>query len=194
MKRYLFAFPLPNSSGEQAPFPQISAVFAGHSQISPETAAALDAHQSLHFEEGVLTNKADFFAAEQLIERQLQNGALGVYMEHSGAAWAASAWESALPDEPTLESWLNWIERDGVLYSLGMEVFGLPDLCAPLRLGASDELREALTAIADALFFEGLKTLPELQKEPDKLHGPDDPYHNPRGRFRLLKVIPWDPS
>jgi hypothetical protein len=133
-------------------------------------------------------------SVEMLYKEDFESSALGVYMEHSGAAWAASAWESALPDEPTLESWLNWIERDGVLYTLGMEVFGLPDLCAPLRLGTGEELRSALTAIADTMFFEGLKTLPELQKEADKLHDPSDPYHNPRGRFRLLKAPVWERS
>ncbi len=180
----------------------LSEVFKEHQEISAEESAAIDAHKSLLFLLGSLKNAADLTMVNTAILKMLSAGALGIYMQQSGAAWTSSAFREELGDaEFPMDPWMNFLEGTGVLYTLGLETFGLPDLCISCKGDAqgSQDCRDILSFAADSLFVDGLgaKSGTEvdcgelgtyaLRQETKSPFGKDDPEFNRRGIMRLLK-------
>ena len=179
----------------------LSEVFKEHQEISAEESAAIDGHKSLLFLLGSLKSAADLAMVNTAILKILSAGALGVYMQQSGAAWTQSAFREELGDaEFPMDPWMNFLEGAGVLYTLGLETFGLPDLCISCKEGSRDQdCRDILSFAADALFVDGIgsKSGTEvdcgelgtyvLRQETKSPFGKDDPEFNRRGIMRLLK-------
>lgn len=180
----------------------LSEVFREHQDVSAEESAAMDGHKSLLFLLGSLKSAADLAMVNTAILKVLSAGALGVYMQQSGAAWTASAFREELGDaEFPMDPWMNFLEGAGVLYTLGLETFGLPDLCISGKDNVQDgqDCRDILSFAADSLFVEGAgaKSGTEvdcgefgtyvLRQETRSPFGKDDPEFNRRGIMRLLK-------
>jgi len=182
--------------------PGLSEVFKEHQEISAEESAAIDSHKSLLFLLGSLKSATDLTMVNTAILKVLSAGALGVYMQQSGAAWTAAAFREELGEaEFPMDPWMNFLEGAGVLYTLGLETFGLPDLCISCKEGAEDsqDCRDILSFAADSLFVDGIgsKSGTEvdcgeygtyvLRQETKSPFGKDDPEYNKRGVMRLLK-------
>jgi len=177
----------------------LATVFAEHQALSIEESEHLENHRSLLFLQGAMHCKEDFESVSQAIHVLLRSGALGIYMEHCGCAHLAKFWEApASPDEPMLEGWLNFVQKGDSLYSLGMETFQKPDLCIHLRHGQPEELQALMTDIADTMFIDNLEPESglkiqgmegqtfEFRREASPLHAKGNPYHNPKGTWRLI--------
>lgn len=178
----------------------LSHIFSEHHPISLEETERLDNHQSLLFLQGHISTKPDFEAISEAIHILLRSGALGLYMEHCGCAHLAKYWEDdSDPNESVLEGWLNFVEKEQSLYTLGMETFQLPDLCIHLRHGETSELQALLTDVAESMFLENLQPESgfkiqgmegqnyEFRREALALHTKGNPYHNPKGTWRLIR-------
>ncbi len=178
----------------------LSHVFSEHQPLALEDTEHLDQHQALLFLQGAIHCKEDFASVSEAIHILLRSGALGLYMEHCGCAHLARYWESeAGEEEPALEGWLNFVSKGDSLYTLGMETFQKPDLCIHSRHGSPEILQALLTDIADTLFLENLEPESglkiqgmegqdfEFRREAVPLHGKGNPYHNPKGTWRLIK-------
>jgi len=180
--------------------PCLAEVFKEHQEISAEESAAINSHKSLLFLLGSLKSAADLTMVNTAILKVLSAGALGVYMQQSGAAWTAAAFREELGDaEFPMDPWMNFLEGAGVLYTLGLETFGLPDLCISCKEGQDQDCRDVLSFAADALFVDGIgsKSGTEvdcgefgtyvLRQETKCPFGKDDPEFNRRGIMGLLK-------
>lgn len=139
----------------QGAVPGLAALFAEHAELTAAEAAALDAHASLAFLRGAVTKPAELLEWNKLASAFLAAGALGVYAEHSGAAFSKAAFEEFDLEENPLEPWLNYVETAKELYTLGMEALGLPDFCVSLAAGGREELQDLLQAAAAACFMAG---------------------------------------
>ncbi len=142
-----------------APAPGLSGIFAEHKEISAGEATAIDAHKSLLFLLGTLRSADDLKMVNTAILKLLAAGATGVYMQQSGAAWTAGSFREELDDgEFPMDPWINFVESDDMLYTLGLEVFNMPDLCIPRTNGAPDELKNILSVVADTIFVDGVSS------------------------------------
>ena len=136
----------------------LSDIFKEHEEISAEDAVAIDSHKSLLFLLGNLKSAADLTMVNTAILKVLSAGALGVYMQQSGAAWTAEGFREELGDaEFPMDPWMNYLEGQDVLYTLGLETFALPDLCISKNTDVQD-LREVLSVVADSLFVGGVSS------------------------------------
>ncbi len=134
----------------------LTAIFEEHRALTTDEQRTIAAHQSLLFLCGRIQTAADLREVNAVLTKILQTGALGVYAEHSGVAWSkASFLEFDLENEP-MDFWLNFIETENDFFTLGMETFGLPDLCISKAFGNADNLCDLLTVAADSLFMDGV--------------------------------------
>lgn len=175
----------------------LSEIFNDHQEISAEDAAAIDAHKSLLFLLGEVKSIEDVRQVDLAILKIFTAGATGVYMQQSGAAWTSEGFREVMADgEFPMDMWLNFLEGEDVLYSLGMATFGLPDLCISRTV---ENPQEALMLAADALFGDGIpaKSGSEvdvgdgevyvLRAEAKNPFPKDSPEFNKQGIFRLNK-------
>jgi hypothetical protein len=179
--------------------PGLSDIFKEHEEISSDDAAAIDSHKSLLFLLGSLKSATDLTMVNTAILKVLSAGALGVYMQQSGAAWTAEGFREELGDaEFPMDPWMNYLEGSDVLYTLGLETFALPDLCISKSAEVQDP-REVLSVVADSLFMEGVSSksgtevdcgecgIYALRQETKSPFAKDDPEYNRQGIMRLLK-------
>ena len=137
----------------------LSDIFKEHREISAEEAAAIDSHKSLLFLLGSLKSADELRMVNTAILKVLAVGATGVYMQQSGTAWTAGAFREELGDaEFPMDTWINFVESADVLYTLGLEVFGLPDLCISHTNGAQEELENILSVVVDTIFVDGVSS------------------------------------
>ena len=177
----------------------LSDIFREHAEISAEDVVSIDSHKSLLFLLGSLKSAADLNMVNTAILKVLSAGALGVYMQQSGAAWTAEGFREELGDaEFPMDPWMNYLEGSDVLYTLGLETFALPDLCISKASDGTDP-REVLSVVADSLFVGGVSSksgtevdcgecgIYALRQETKSPFAKDDPEYNRQGIMRLLK-------
>lgn len=175
----------------------LSEIFAENDSVSADEAKAIDDHKSLLFLLGEVKSIEDVSQVDSAILKVLSAGALGVYMQQSGTAWSDSRFKEVLGDaEYPMDPWINFIEGENVVYTLGMAAFALPDLCAPKSI---ENVESALLMAADALFGDGIPAksgseidLGEgevyvLRAEAKNPFPKDAPEFNKQGVFRLNK-------
>lgn len=179
----------------------LAQLFNEHEPISAEETAALNAHKSLLFLLGSLKSGEDLRMVNNAIMKMLSAGALGVYMQQSGTAWTAARFREILGDaEFPMDPWLNYLENGETLFSLGMETFGLPDICISKSAATSgDDPQDILSVVADSLFMDGItaKSGTEvdggdvgvwtLRQELKSPFAKDAPEFNRQGILRLAK-------
>lgn len=178
----------------------LSDIFREHREISADEAKTIDAHKSLLFLIGNAKSADDLRMVNVAILKMLSAGASGVYMQQSGSAWTADAFREELGDgEFPMDPWLNFVEGSDTLYTLGMECFGLPDLCMGKSLGSVDELEDILSVVADSLFVDGVSSKSgtevdggefgkfTLRAESKTPFAKDSPEFNKQGVMRLVK-------
>ena len=140
----------------QGPVAGLEDIFEEHALLEPEELQNIRTHGSLFFLQCTLQSVADFNSLMNVIVSFLDGGALGIYMEQCGCALSASLFKSIAASDLPMEGFLNFIETREDLYTLGMESFGLPDVCISLTSGDTETLRNILSCVADALFMENL--------------------------------------
>ena len=182
------------------PMAKLSDVFREHVDLSEDDAKKIDSHRSLFFLIGTLKNADDLRMVNSAVLKMFDAGATGVYMQHSGTAWIADAFREEIGDDSLpMDPWINFVESEDVLYTLGLEVFGLPDLCISRKAGSDDELRDILGVVADTLFVDGLSSKSgtevdagdfgkyTLRAEMSSPFAKDSPEYNKNGIMRLAK-------
>lgn len=178
--------------------PELSGIFAESGDVSVEESAALDAHKSLLFLLGEVKSIEDVAQVDMAILKMFTAGALGVYMQQSGTAWSPSKFREMLGDaEFPMDPWINFVEGENVVYTLGMAAFALPDLCAAKTV---ENAESALLMAADALFGDGIPAksgseidLGEgevftLRAEAKNPFPKDTPEYNKQGVMRIVKA------
>ena len=168
-------------------------IFKEHQDISAETAAAIEAHKSLLF----LLGEVKSIEEVTQVNLAALKGALGVYMQQSGAAWTADGFREEVGDgEYPMDPWINFVEAGDTIYTLGLATFVLPDLCIA---ASAEDPQEALLMAADSLFGDGVPAksgsevdLGEgvhyvLRAETKNPFPKDAPEYNKQGILRLIK-------
>jgi len=177
----------------------VAEIFSEHALLAKEEFEAIQNHKLLYSIQGEFKTEQEFNALNQVIISILNEGALGVYMEHSGAAWSKASFLEWVEHEEMMSAWLNFIETNDDLYTLGMESFGRPDLCIRLHHGEKMDLQGTLVEVAESLFleesvFETGATIElestsiryHIRKEPYQPYRKDDPEYNRKGLWRLV--------
>src|SRR5690554_965974 len=177
----------------------VAEIFSEHALLAKEEFEAIQNHKLLYSIQGEFKTEQEFNALNQVIISILNEGALGVYMEHSGAAWSKASFLEWVEHEEMMSAWLNFIETNDDLYTLGMESFGRPDLCIRLHHGEKMDLQGTLVEVAESLFLEesvfetGVTIELEstsiryhIRKEPYQPYRKDDPEYNRKGLWRLV--------
>lgn len=172
-------------------------IFKEHQDISAEVAAAIDSHKSLLFLLGEAKSIEDVSQVNMAVLKLFGAGAMGVYMQQSGAAWSEQGFREEVGDgEYPMDPWINFIENGDLIYTLGMATFALPDLSISSSI---ENAQEALLLAADALFGDGVpaKSGSEvdvgdgevyvLRQETKALFPKDSPEFNKQGVLRLNK-------
>lgn len=180
--------------------PTLSEIFREHNEISAEEAATIDAHRSLLFLISTLKSADDLSMVNSAILKMFTAGAAGVYMQQSGTAWTAGAFREELGDaEFPMDPWINFVESADLLYTLGLEVFGLPDLSISHSIGSAEELKNILAVVADTIFVDGVSSKSGtevdagdsgvfvLRSETKSPFSKDSPEFNRQGIMRLSK-------
>lgn len=184
---------------KQPPINGVAEIFSEHALLAKEEFEAIQNHKLLYSIQGEFKTEQEFNALNQVIISILNEGALGVYMEHSGAAWSKASFLEWVEHEEMMSAWLNFIETNDDLYTLGMESFGRPDLCIRLHHGEKMDLQGTLVEVAESLFleesvFETGATIElestsiryHIRKEPYQPYRKDDPEYNRKGVWRLV--------
>lgn len=174
-------------------------VFLNHAPLEESEREKIKNHKVLYFLQGEFKTVEEFESLNRVISQILEMGALGIYMENSGAAWSAASFLEWIEHEDPMHAWLNFIETAEDLYTLGMETFGRPDLCVRLHHGEKEELQTALADVAESLFLEEsvfdtgvviqLESSPlgyEIYKETKQPYSKDSMEHNRKGVWRLV--------
>lgn len=175
----------------------LAGIFKEHQDISAEIASAIEAHKSLLFLLGEVKNIEEVGQVNMAILKMFTVGALGVYMQQSGAAWSEEGFREEVGDgEYPMDPWINFVENGDLLYTLGLACFGLPDLSIP---AAEEDAQSKLLFVADALFGDGIpaKSGSEVDLEEDgvcvlrlETKNPfpkDSPEFNRQGILRVAK-------
>ena len=177
---------------------RLSDVFREHSVLSDEEAKAIDSHCSLIFLLGTLKNADDFLMVNSAILKMFDAGAIGVYMQQSGTAWVADHFREEIGDGD-MYPWINYLEKDDSFYTLGLEVFGLPDLCFSRKMfDEGEEYEFFLSHVATLMFMEGVPSKSgtvvdadaygkfTLRAEITSPFAKDAPEYNKNGIMRLV--------
>lgn len=172
-------------------------IFAEHSPLSEGESRSLAGHGSIFFLEFSVRNFAEFESFLTVARDLLNSGALGIYVENSGAAFAAKAALELIDGDVPMEAFVNFVRTSDTLWTLGLEPFGLPDLCISLDRG-EEAGRALLISAADSIFAEGLGYGSgeifkddeigafRFQKESGAPFGKDAPERNSQGYVRLI--------
>lgn len=178
----------------------LSEIFKEHREITAEESSAIDAHKSLLFLLGNVKSADDVRMVNTAILKMLAAGATGVYMQQSGTAWSAAAFREELDDgEFPMDPWINFVESPETLYTLGLETFGLPDLCMGSAGSEAENLRDILSSVADSIFVDGVSSKSgtevdagefgkfTLRAEAKVPFAKNDPEFNKQGVMRLVR-------
>ena len=174
-------------------------IFKERDELSAEEEKAIVDHKSLLFLLGNVKTMDDVEMVNSAILKVLNAKAAGVYMQQSGTAWTAKAFEEQFGDgEYPMDAWINIIEGEDEksLYTLGLAVFTLPDLCISSTI---EDPEEALLMAADSLFGDGIPAKSGsvidwgegekyvLRQETKTLFSKDAPEYNKQGVLRIVK-------
>lgn len=196
---YMPGCPISLTGKKQSAVADLENIFLEHASLDDDAFEALKKHQTLYFLQGEFKSPEEFDSINKVIISFLESGALGVYMEHSGAAWSQASFLEWAEQGDLMSAWLNFIETSDDLYTLGMEVFGRPDLCIRLHHGEKNELQDTLADIAESLFLdesifdtgsfvelESSTIRYELRKELNQPYSKDSLEYNRKGVWRLV--------
>lgn len=177
--------------------PDVLDIFKERNDLTEDEEKAIVAHKSLLFLLGNVKSINDVEMVNSAISKMFAAGAIGVYMQQSGTAWTAKAFEEQFgnSDYP-MDPWINILDSGDSLYTLGLAVFTLPDLCI---LNTIEDPEEALLMAADSLFGDGVPAKSGsiidwgdderyvLRQELKGLFSKDAPEYNKQGLLRILK-------
>ena len=176
----------------------LESIFAEHAPLTDEESKILASHKSLFFLEFFVKSADEFKSFLLAAKKVLDAGAMGVYVENSGCAWTAKAFADLTSGEVPMEAFVNVIETSDSLFTLGLEPFGLPDLCTAVKAPLSvDECRSVLIAAAASIFEDGAEYESgakwkdedrefEFKKEAKAPFSKDAPEFNAQGYARLV--------
>lgn len=134
--------------------PGLVDIFKEHQDISAEAAAAIEQHKSLLFLLGEVKSIEEVSQVNMAVLKIFTAGAQGVYMQQSGAAWSVEGFRDEVGDgEYPMDPWINLVENEGILYTLGMACFALPDLSISTTI---EDPEEALLLAADTIYGDGI--------------------------------------
>lgn len=177
--------------------PDVLDIFKERNDLTEDEEKAIVAHKSLLFLLGNVKSMNDVEMVNSAISKMFAAGAIGVYMQQSGTAWTADAFDDQFGDSDyPMDPWINILDSGDSLYTLGLAVFTLPDLCI---LNTIEEPEEALLMAADSLFGDGIPAKSGsvidwgdnekyvLRQETKGLFSKDAPEYNKQGLLRILK-------
>lgn len=177
--------------------PDVLDIFKERNDLTEDEEKAIVAHKSLLFLLGNVKSMNDVEMVNSAISKMFAAGAIGVYMQQSGTAWTADAFDEQFGDSDyPMDPWINILDSGDSLYTLGLAVFTLPDLCI---LNTIEEPEEALLMAADSLFGDGIPAKSGsvidwgdnekyvLRQETKGLFSKDAPEYNKQGLLRILK-------
>lgn len=177
--------------------PDVLDIFKERNDLTEDEEKAIVAHNSLLFLLGNVKSINDVEMVNSAILKVLNAKAAGVYMQQSGTAWTAKAFEEQFGDSDyPMDPWINILDSGDSLYTLGLAVFTLPDLCI---LNTIEDPEEALLMAADSLFGDGIPAKSGsiidwgddekyvLRQELKGLFSKDAPEYNKQGLLRILK-------
>ena len=172
-------------------------IFKERNDLTEDEEKVIAAHKSLLFLLGNVKSINDVEMVNSAISKMFAAGAIGVYMQQSGTAWTAKAFEEQFGDSDyPMDPWINILDSGDSLYTLGLAVFTLPDLCI---LNTIEDPEEALLMAADSLFGDGIPAKSGsiidwgddekyvLRQELKGLFSKDAPEYNKQGLLRILK-------
>ena len=177
--------------------PDVLDIFKERNDLTEDEEKAIVAHKSLLFLLGNVKSINDVEMVNSAILKVLNAKAAGVYMQQSGTAWTAKAFEEQFGDSDyPMDPWISILDSGDSLYTLGLAVFTLPDLCI---LNTIEDPEEALLMAADSLFGDGIPAKSGsiidwgddekyvLRQELKGLFSKDAPEYNKQGLLRILK-------
>ena len=172
-------------------------IFKERNDLTEDEEKAIAAHKSLLFLLGNVKTMDDVEMVNSAISKMFAAGAIGVYMQQSGTAWTAKAFEEQFGDcDYPMDPWINILDSGDSLYTLGLAVFTLPDLCISSTI---EDPEEALLMAADSLFGDGIPAKSGsvidwgegekyvLRQETKTLFSKDAPEYNKQGVLRIVK-------
>ncbi len=172
-------------------------IFKERNDLTEEEEKAIVGHKSLLFLLGCVKSFDDVEMVNAAISKMFAAKAIGVYMQQSGTAWTADAFEEEFADgEYPMDAWINIIDSGETLYTLGLAVFALPDLCISKAI---EDPEEALLMAADSLFGDGVPAKSGsvidwgdderyvLRQESKTFFSKDSPEYNKQGVLRIVK-------
>ena len=177
--------------------PDVLDIFKERNDLTEDEEKAIVAHKSLLFLLGNVKSMNDVEMVNSAILKVLNAKAAGVYMQQSGTAWTAKAFEEQFGDSDyPMDPWINILDSGDSLYTLGLAVFTLPDLCISTSI---EDPEEALLMAADSLFGDGIPAKSGsvidwgdderyvLRQELKGMFSKDAPEYNKQGLLRILK-------
>ena len=177
--------------------PDVLDIFKERNDLTEDEEKAIVSHKSLLFLLGNVKSMNDVEMVNSAISKVLNAKAAGVYMQQSGTAWTAKAFEEQFGDcDYPMDPWINILDSGDSLYTLGLAVFTLPDLCISSTI---EDPEEALLMAADSLFGDGILAKSGsvidwgegekyvLRQETKTLFSKDAPEYNKQGVLRIVK-------
>ena len=177
--------------------PDVLEIFKERNDLTEDEEKAIAAHKSLLFLLGNVKSMNDVEMVNSAISKMFAAGAIGVYMQQSGTAWTADAFDDQFGDgEYPMDAWINIIDSGETLYTLGLAAFALPDLCISTSI---EDPEEALLMAADSLFGDGIPAKSGsiidwgdgeryvLRQETKTFFSKDAPEYNKQGVLRIVK-------
>jgi len=129
-------------------------IFNEHQHLETSEIESLKSHRSILFLVGRIKDREAFLTIQDSLTKFLEAGALGIVMEHSGAAYTREDWLEKF-SEDTVEGWINWILMGGELRTFGLEIFGLADIAIPCRSDENtSDKEETLIGLANDQFID----------------------------------------
>ena len=172
-------------------------IFKERNDLTENEEKAIVDHKSLLFLLGNVKTMDDVEMVNSAILKVLNAKAAGVYMQQSGTAWTAKAFEEQFGDcDYPMDPWINILDSGDTLYTLGLAVFTLPDLCISSTI---EDPEEALLMAADSLFGDSIPAKSGsvidwgddekyvLRQELKGLFSKDAPEYNKQGVLRIVK-------
>ena len=177
--------------------PDVLEIFKERNDLTEDEEKAIAAHKSLLFLLGNVKSMNDVEMVNSAISKMFAAGAIGVYMQQSGTAWTADAFDDQFGDgEYPMDAWINIIDSGETLYTLGLAAFALPDLCISTSI---EDPEEALLMAADSLFGDGIPAKSGsvidwgdgeryvLRQETKTFFSKDAPEYNKQGVLRIVR-------
>ena len=122
--------------------------------ITPDEEDEIVNHESLILLRGNVKSIEDVRMVNVAILKMLDAGAIGVGMHEAGLAWTAEVFRGLDIGDRPMYPWIGGrLTADNMVYTLGLAVFALPDLCTSYLAEVSSEL---LNKVAYALFVDGV--------------------------------------